>query len=255
MRTAIVIPARYAAVRLPGKPLLRSTGKYLVQHVYERAIQARCADTVVVATEDSRIASAVESFGGKCIMTRRDHATGTDRVAEVARSLEADIVINLQGDEPMMDPNSLDVLSGLLDRDPEAVMATVAAPITSPEVYNSPNCVKLVRDGKGRALYFSRSPIPCVRDGSPDFAARPVRFLQHVGLYAYRREFLLELANKPPAILEETERLEQLRVLDLGRPIQVGIVPCASRGVDTLEDYERFVAEYSGKNAVVAQAA
>ena len=247
MRTAIVIPARYASVRLPAKPLLRSTGKYLVQHVYERACLARHFDTVVVATDDSRVAAAVGSFGGRCVMTRRDHASGTDRVAEVAENLDADIVVNLQGDEPETDPAALDILPDLLGKDSEAVMATIAAPITSDEVYRDPNSVKLVRDGRGRALYFSRSPIPFVRDGQPDFAAKPVRFLHHIGVYAYRRDFLLQLAKNAPAVLEQEEKLEQLRVLTLGRPIQVGIVAHASRGVDTLEDYERFVARHRGR--------
>ena len=197
MRTAIVIPARYASSRLPGKPLLR-TGKYLIQHVYERACQARRADAVIVATDDPRIVAAVESFGGKCAMTRRAHPSGTDRVAEVAATLDADVVVNLQGDEPLIDPAAIDLLPDLLEKDPEAVMATLAAPITSEDTYRDPNCVKLVRDGRGRALYFSRSPIPFVRDGQPDFTGRPARFLQHLGLYAYRREFL-SAAGRPTA--------------------------------------------------------
>ena len=151
MRTAIVIPARYASSRLPGKPLLKSTGKYLVQHVYERACQARRADTVIVATDDSRIVAAVESFGGQCAMTRRDHPSGTDRVAEVAAKLDADVVVNLQGDEPQIDPATIDLLPDLLQQDQEAVMATLAAPITSEEIYRDPNCVKVVRDSRGRA--------------------------------------------------------------------------------------------------------
>jgi 3-deoxy-manno-octulosonate cytidylyltransferase (CMP-KDO synthetase) len=255
MRTAIVIPARYASSRLPGKPLLRSTGKYLVQHVYERACQARRADAVIVATDDSRIVAAVESFGGRCAMTRRNHPSGTDRVAEVAATLDVDVVVNLQGDEPQIDPAAIDLLPDLLEKDREAVVATLAAPIASEETYRDPNCVKLVRDGQGRALYFSRSPIPFVRDGRPDFVGRPVRFLQHLGLYAYRRDFLLQLAAQPPAALEETEKLEQLRVLSLGRPIQVGVVAHAARGVDTFEDYQRFVAAHSARPAQPARAA
>jgi 3-deoxy-manno-octulosonate cytidylyltransferase (CMP-KDO synthetase) len=255
MRTAIVIPARYASTRLPGKPLLRSTGKYLVQHVYEQAGRARCADSVTVATDDPRIAAAVESFGGRVALTRRDHASGTDRVAEVARGLDADVIINLQGDEPLIDAAALDLLADLLERDPEAVVATLAVPLTSEEAYRNPNCVKLVRDGRGRALYFSRSPIPHVRDRRPDFAARPPQYLQHLGLYAYRRTFLLELAALPPSPLEELEKLEQLRVLALGRPIQVGVVAHAGRGVDTLEDYQQFVASQAAQPAGTARAA
>ncbi len=244
MKTAIVIPARYASTRLPGKPLLRQTGKYLVQHVYERACQAKLADTVVVATDDPRIVSAVESFGGHVVRTRRDHPSGTDRVAEVAGQLDADLILNLQGDEPLIDPNNLDLLFDLLSQHPNADMATLATPLHSLEQWQNPNCVKVVRDATGRALYFSRSPIPYVRDGKPDFTLRPARFLLHVGLYAYRRPFLLRLAALPPEPLEQLEKLEQLRVLALGNPIQVGIVEQNGFGVDTYEDYQRFVAAY-----------
>jgi len=243
MKTAIVIPARYASSRLPGKPLLKATGKYLVQHVYENACRSR-ADAVIVATDDVRIAAAVDSFGGQVIMTRADHPSGTDRVAEVARQLDVDVVVNLQGDEPHMDPAILDVLPNLLLSDRAAAMATLAVPMTSLEQWRDPNCVKVVCDRLGRALYFSRSPIPFVRDGVPDFLKQPSRFLQHVGLYAYRREFLLHLATLPPEPLEEIEKLEQLRGLALGHKIAVGVVQHAGRGVDTPADYERFVATY-----------
>jgi 3-deoxy-manno-octulosonate cytidylyltransferase (CMP-KDO synthetase) len=241
VKTVIVIPARYASSRLPGKPLLRETGKYLVQHVYERASRARRASAVIVATDDSRIEAAVKSFGGRVAMTRRDHASGTDRVAEVARDLDADVVVNLQGDEPLIEPATLDSLAELLARDPAADMATVAVPFETVEDYRNPNCVKVVTDNAGRALYFSRSPIPYVRDGAPDLAARPARFLLHLGLYAYRKSFLLELAQLPPDPLEKLEKLEQLRVLALGRRILVSTIEEAGLGVDTYEDYERFV--------------
>jgi 3-deoxy-manno-octulosonate cytidylyltransferase (CMP-KDO synthetase) len=244
VKTAIIIPARYGSTRLPGKPLLRETGKYLVQHVYERACQARRAGLVVVATDDPRIAAAVASFGGRVALTRRDHPSGTDRVAEVAGRLDAEVVVNLQGDEPLIAPASLDLLVELLEADPEAEMATLAVPLRSAEDWASPNCVKVVADAAGRALYFSRSPIPFVRDGQPDFAARPPRFLQHLGLYAYRRDFLLRLAALPPEPLERLEKLEQLRVLARGYAIQVGVVEHAGRGVDTYDDYRRFVEAY-----------
>jgi 3-deoxy-manno-octulosonate cytidylyltransferase (CMP-KDO synthetase) len=244
MRTAVIIPARYASRRLPGKPLLRATGKYLVQHVYERACQAREASQVVVATDDPRIVAAVEGFGGRVVLTRRDHPSGTDRVAEVARGLDADLVVNLQGDEPLIDPAALDLLVALLRRDAGADLATLAVPIASRERWQDPNCVKVVCDAGGRALYFSRSPIPFVRDGGPDFAAEPPHFLQHLGVYAYRRSFLLDLAGQPPHPLEQLEQLEQLRALALGRVIQVGLVRHAAIGVDTYEDYKRFVQVY-----------
>jgi 3-deoxy-manno-octulosonate cytidylyltransferase (CMP-KDO synthetase) len=241
MHAVIVIPARYASTRLPGKPLLRQTGKYLIQHVYERARQARRIGSVVVATDDPRIVAAVESFGGRVVRTRRDHPSGTDRVAEVAERLDADVILNVQGDEPQVDPASLDLLVDLLDKDPTADMATLAAPLASEEQWRNPNCVKVVCDAAGRALYFSRSPIPYVRDGQPDFAARPARFLLHLGLYAYRRPFLLQLAALPPEPVEELEKLEQLRVLAHGRRIQVGVVGHAAPGVDTYDDYLQFV--------------
>lgn len=244
MSAAVIIPARYASTRLPGKPLLRETGKYLVQHVYERACAARRIDQVLVATDDSRIVQAVESFGGQVVLTRRDHVSGTDRVAEVARNLTVDVVVNLQGDEPLIDPSALDHLVELLQNDPQADMATLATPFVCREDWLSPHCVKVVCDAQGRALYFSRSPIPHVRDGAPDLAAHPPRFLLHLGLYAYRRPFLLQLAEQPPDPLEQLEKLEQLRVLGMGRGIQVGIVTQHGAGVDTYDDYRRFVAAY-----------
>jgi 3-deoxy-manno-octulosonate cytidylyltransferase (CMP-KDO synthetase) len=226
MKVAIVIPARYASSRLPGKPLLRQTGKYLVQHVYEQARLAKCAHTVLVATDDARIADAVWSFGGRVAMTRADHPSGTDR-----------------GDEPLIEPASLDLLAGLLSY-PGAEMATLAVPIRTAEQWRNPNCVKVVCDARGRALYFSRSPIPFVRDGEPDLQSDPPLVLQHLGLYAYRRAFLSRLAALPPAPLEQAEKLEQLRVLAAGHPIRVGVVAHAGLGVDTPEDYERFVRTY-----------
>jgi 3-deoxy-manno-octulosonate cytidylyltransferase (CMP-KDO synthetase) len=238
MRTAIIIPARYASSRLPAKPLLRETGKYLVEHVYERACRSRAAQ-VIVATDDERIRAAVRSFGGRVMMTRADHVSGTDRCAEVAEGLDADVIVNLQGDEPLIESATLDLLPSLLAEDAEADVATLAAPITSCEQWRDPNCVKVVRDAVGRALYFSRSPIPYVRDGQPELGSG--LFLQHLGLYAYRRSFLLELAKQPAAPLELCEKLEQLRVLALGGHIQVGIIQHASRGIDTPADYERFV--------------
>ena len=245
MRTLAVIPARYASTRLPAKPLLKATGKYLIEHVYERAIAARHIDQVIVATDDKRIEAAVKSFGGTVVMTRADHISGTDRVAEVALDQDADILVNVQGDEPMIEPDALDFVADLLVRHQQAAMATLATPLRSEEQYQNSNCVKVVVGDLGQALYFSRSPIPFVRDGSPDFASEPFQFFQHIGLYAYRREFLLKLAQTPPSRLEQLEKLEQLRVLALGQRIQVGVVSQAAAGIDTPEDYERFVMEWN----------
>jgi 3-deoxy-manno-octulosonate cytidylyltransferase (CMP-KDO synthetase) len=245
MEIVAVIPARFASTRLPGKPLLSDTGRPLIQHVVEGARTASRLDRVIVATDDARIAEAVVGFGGECVMTRSDHPTGTDRVAEVAAGLPgARIVVNLQGDEPEISGHALDLVVALLERDPDASMATLATPIVSEEVYRDPSCVKVVLPGAGRALYFSRSPIPHHRDGvSSRPAGQPLAYL-HLGLYAYRRDFLLELATLPPSPLESAERLEQLRVLESGRPIAVGIVDEPTVGIDTPEDYRRFVARW-----------
>lgn len=237
MRTAILIPARFASTRLPGKPLLRDTGKYLVQHVYEQARLAKCADTVIVATDDERIRSAVEGFGGRAVMTRADHVSGTDRIAEVAETLDAELLINLQGDEPTFDAGCIDQLAGLMC-EADTDIGTLAVPIRDPEAYRNPNVVKVVRDDHGRALYFSRSPIPYYRDAVPTFDGS---VLQHLGVYAYHREVLLRLARTPPHPLEQAEKLEQLRLLGTGGTIRVGVIAHAGRGVDTPEDYATFV--------------
>jgi 3-deoxy-manno-octulosonate cytidylyltransferase (CMP-KDO synthetase) len=238
MRTAVVIPARFGSTRLAAKPLLRETGKYLVQHVYERAIRASAPALVLVATDDDRIRTAVESFGGKVMMTSPDHPSGTDRVAEVASRLDADAVINVQGDEPLFDPASIDRLAELI-ADPAADVATLAVPIPDAGAYHNPSIVKVVCDDRGRALYFSRSPIPAFRDGEPAFPS--ARVLQHLGVYAYRREALRTFAETPPHPLEEAEKLEQLRILGTGGTIRVGVVAHAHRGIDTPADYAAFV--------------
>jgi 3-deoxy-manno-octulosonate cytidylyltransferase (CMP-KDO synthetase) len=238
-----VIPARFGSTRLPGKPLLSATGHPLIRHVVEAAQRAKSLDRIIVATDDPRIADAVAGFGGEVAMTRADHATGTDRVAEVAAQLVgARIIVNLQGDEPEVSGAALDRAVALLDEDPEAPMATLATPIRDEATYRDPACVKVVCSARGRALYFSRSPIPCHRDGLPEFAtsSRPIAYL-HLGLYAYRREFLLSIAALPPSPLEAAEKLEQLRVLDAGYPIAVGVVEEPSVGIDTPDDYRRFV--------------
>jgi 3-deoxy-manno-octulosonate cytidylyltransferase (CMP-KDO synthetase) len=252
MKTAIVIPARYGSTRLPGKPLLKETGKYLIQHVVEQACRARCAQQVIVATDDPRIEAAVRSFGGIAVMTGRYHPSGTDRVAEVARNLDADVIVNLQGDEPLIDPESLDSVTELLVRHRQVDMATLAAPIRSLEQWQNPNCVKVVVGECGQALYFSRSPVPHVRDGEPDFFRQPYQFFQHLGLYAYRRPFLLKLAGMLPSSLEKLEKLEQLRALAMGKKIQVGIVRDHAVGVDTSNDYRWFVEEYRRRQDLAA---
>jgi 3-deoxy-manno-octulosonate cytidylyltransferase (CMP-KDO synthetase) len=197
----------------------------------------------VIATDDERIVAAARAFHARVEMTSSHHPSGTDRVAEVAARLSADIVINVQGDEPQIDPAAIDRLAELM-RDPAADMATLAVPISDLAAYLSPNVVKVVCDDRGRALYFSRSPIPMVRDGMPDFAAKPARFFQHLGVYAYRRPFLLNIAATPPHPLERAEQLEQLRVLGMGATIGVASIAHAHRGIDTPADYAAFVKWY-----------
>ena len=240
MISVAVIPARYASTRLPGKPLLNRTGKLLIQHVYERVSQARRLSKVIIATDDRRIFEAVESFGGCAAMTRKDHQSGTDRVAEVAAGVHADIVVNVQGDEPEIEPANIDGLVDLLAERPDCDMGTLACPFPRDADPADPNAVKVVVDAEGRAIYFSRSPIPYPRDGKSLLEHRG-DFLLHFGIYAYRRDFLLRLAGWPVGRLERIEKLEQLRVLERRCSIAVGVVDRAAVGIDTPADYEAFV--------------
>jgi 3-deoxy-manno-octulosonate cytidylyltransferase (CMP-KDO synthetase) len=245
------IPARLASTRLPRKLLLADTGKPLLQHTWESAKKARSLADVVVATDSSEIAGAAGAFGAHCEMTG-DHPSGTDRIAEVvARSFTAtEVVVNIQGDEPEVDPRSIDLLVRLLAEHPEAQMATLATPIHERHVRDSPSCVKVVCAADGRALYFSRSLIPYCRDGDPHQLLRgDSPWLLHLGLYAYRREFLTTLTRLPVSRLERLEKLEQLRALEAGAVIQVGVVDHPAVGIDTPEDYARFVARH--RQAVV----
>lgn len=242
-----IIPARYASTRLPAKALLAETGLPLICHVLDAARRATRLDRVIVATDDRRIAEAVAAHGGEFALTRDDHPSGTDRVAEVAARLpEAGIIVNLQGDEPEVEGATLDRVVELLEADPAAPMATLGTPIRDEAVYRDPACVKVVRGANGRALYFSRSPIPCHRDGLPA-GGGAIAYL-HLGLYAYRRDFLLRLATMPPSPLERAEKLEQLRVLEAGEPIALGLVDEPSVGIDTPEDYRRFVERWRARS-------
>ena len=241
--SCIVIPARLASTRLPRKLLLRQTGKSLIRHTYEAAQQARRPAGVLVATDHADIFAEVRSFDGQVQMTSPEAPSGTDRVAEVARGLkDVDIVVNVQGDEPDLAGESIDLVIRLLEEAPEAVMSTLATPIRSRRQLEDPACVKVVFDSSGRALYFSRSPIPHARQWDDRLlTAEEPHFYQHVGLYAYRRDFLLRLSQMPPSALETTERLEQLRVLQAGHSIIVGVVDEPTFGIDTPEDYRAFV--------------
>jgi 3-deoxy-manno-octulosonate cytidylyltransferase (CMP-KDO synthetase) len=240
-RVAVVIPARYQSSRLPGKGLLRETGKYLVQHVHERASLAACVDEVVLATDDERIRAAVESFGGRVAMTSPEHRSGTDRVAEAARDIEADIIVNVQGDEPEIEPDAIDLTVRLLERHPDADMSTLAAPIREPEHLGDPNLVKVVLDSRGYALYFSRAPIPASKS-YPDLPSGDTHvYLGHIGLYGFRRDFLFRFAALGRTPLEIHEGLEQLRALEHGHRIVVGVCSYQALGIDTPEDYGAFV--------------
>jgi len=245
----VVIPARLASVRLPGKMLLRETGKPLIQHTYEVATLAKRPAGVCVACDCEEIRRAVAAFGGKAWMTDPNAQSGTDRVAEVARDMpDVELFVNLQGDEPEMAPEAIDRLVELMERNPDVPVGTLAVPLRSRELLHDPACVKVVRDVRGRALYFSRSPIPHPRQWDDRLLeADPPVFLQHLGIYAYRRDFLLRLGEWTPPDLEQVEKLEQLRFLYHGAAIMVGLISTPSSGIDTPEDYRRFVERYQAR--------
>jgi 3-deoxy-manno-octulosonate cytidylyltransferase (CMP-KDO synthetase) len=244
VRTLGVIPARYGAQRFPGKPLAMIAGKTLVQRVYEQAAKAKRVDKVVVATEDTRILEAVESYGGDAMLTSPECATGTDRVAEVARQYDCELVLNIQGDEPLMRPEMIDQLVEGMLADTGCAMGTLARKINAAEQLTNPNVVKVVIGKTGNALYFSRSQIPFVRDvvaavpaAAPGTGATTT-FLKHLGIYAFRREFLFKFVALPQSELEKAEKLEQLRALENGFGIKVWVTPFDSIGVDTPEDVQ-----------------
>jgi 3-deoxy-manno-octulosonate cytidylyltransferase (CMP-KDO synthetase) len=235
-KVVVVIPARYGSTRLPGKPLVSIAGKPMIQRVFERAKLAQCVNQVIVATDDERIVKAVEAIGGEARMTRSDHRTGTERVAEVAAHVEGDVFVNVQGDEPLLDPAAVDAAVTSLLEDPPASIATVATPIKTPADIMDPNVVKTVLDFEGNAIYFSRAPIPWVRDTGSKVLAR---HLKHLGLYVFDRESLLEYPTLPPGELERIEQLEQLRWLENGWKIRVAEVEHDAVSVDVPEDVAR----------------
>jgi 3-deoxy-manno-octulosonate cytidylyltransferase (CMP-KDO synthetase) len=244
----VVIPARYASARLPGKALMSIGGKPMVQWVYERA-RASGAAEVLIATDDLLIVSAGHSFGAEVIMTATSHTSGTDRIAEVARKNgwpQSDIVVNVQGDEPLIPPALIGQVAALLERHPQAHIATLATPIESLEEFLNPNAVKVVADAQGRALYFSRAPVPWNRDGAATGLNSQRVFAgarRHVGIYAYRVGALLRVADLAPTALETTERLEQLRALESGLEIRVAdALERPGPDVNTPEDFERVLA-------------
>jgi len=235
-----VIPARFSSTRLPGKALAEIEGLPMVVRVWRQAAAARALERVIVATDDERIARAVADAGGEAMMTSPVHQSGTDRIAEVAGRVPAAIYINVQGDLPFIDPADLDALAAPMRAGHDVsigdmAMATLATPIADAEEWRNPNVVKVVCDGRGDALYFSRAPIPWPRDG----AAPPAAARRHIGVYAYRREFLLRFAELEPGMLEALEKLEQLRALERGFRIRVVASVAPSLEVDTAEDLAR----------------
>jgi len=243
MKFACVIPARYASTRLPGKPLADIAGKPMIQRVYEQVAKAKKPALVIVATDDQRVFDKVESFGGMALMTQPNHPTGTDRLAEVAsHHQDVDVIINVQGDEPLIDADVIDQLADLFLEDADLQMATVASPLLEEE-YDEPSAVKVICNKQGDAMYFSRSLIPYPRHA---FINPPMK---HVGIYAYRRQFLLDYAKMDPTPAEETESLEQLRALENGYAIRVIKTDKRFVGVDTLEDLERVNAIFSTLDA------
>lgn len=250
MKVTGIIPARITSSRLRGKLLLAETGKPLIQHTWESAREASVLagqdgePDLLIAGDSLQIAEAVSRFGGRYEMTG-EHPSGTDRIAEVVRrSLpDTDIIVNIQGDEPDIDPESIDKVASLLIDNPDAEMATLCAPISDAEILDDPGCVKAVCAADGRALYFSRCPVPFMRDGDrEERLAEDSPWKLHLGIYAYRRDFLLRLNEQPPSPLEELEKLEQLRALEMGATIRIAQVAHRSVGIDTREDYARFVA-------------
>jgi 3-deoxy-manno-octulosonate cytidylyltransferase (CMP-KDO synthetase) len=244
MKILGVIPARYGATRFPGKPLADICGKPMVLHVYDRAKQAKSLTDLYVATEDERIMKVVEQAGGKAIMTSASHQSGSDRLGEVASKIEADIIVNIQGDEPLLEPKMIDEMVQPLIDDKTILMGTLKKRIVNPEDLQNPNIVKVVCDKQGFALFFSRSLIPYPKTGWKDasiqgLAGSELAFYKHLGLYAYQKEFLLQFTKLPVSPIEKIEGLEQLRVLDNGYRIKVVETQFDTIAVDTPEDLER----------------
>lgn len=247
LQAVAIIPARYASSRFPGKALADIAGKPMIQHTYERVRQAVLVSRILVATDDDRIAQTVERFGGEAVMTSPAHPTGTDRLAEVAARVTDELIVNVQGDEPLIHPEMIDTVIRVLGEEPDVPMSTLKIRITTPDDIFNPAITKVVTDLNGYALYFSKGPIPFCRNEWGDFVRQgaslpdfvPPHVACHVGLYAYRRDFLLRYATLPPTPLEQLERLEQLRVLEHGYRIKVADTVHTSIGVDTPEDLEK----------------
>ena len=236
MQAIGVIPARWGSIRFEGKVLANINGKPMIEHVWQRARQSRLLKEVIIACDDERIAKAAGKFGAKAVLTSKDHASGTDRVAQAVAKVRADIIVNIQGDEPLIHHSVIDSLVTALDKDPECLMATAIKLIRTKDELENPNVVKAVIDAAGNALYFSRVVIPYDRDKS---GIRKIRYYKHLGIYAYRRNFLLKFKNMSKTRLEQAEQLEQLRALEAGVKIKTVLTEIETVGVDTPEDLAR----------------
>jgi 3-deoxy-manno-octulosonate cytidylyltransferase (CMP-KDO synthetase) len=284
MKVVAVIPARYSSTRFPGKVLAKDTGKVLIQHTYERACLAKLPEKVIIAADDEKVVAAAKTFGAECVLTSPDHQSGTDRIAEAVADMDVEIIVNLQGDEPEIDPGNIDYLAKMLMDNPDCPMATLAAEFQTAQQVSDPNIVKVIispcvardavgfrrwhglparerdhgQDGHatqhaapntqyeiGRAIYFSRSPIPYDREKSGVGDVK--QYLRHIGIYAYRKKFLLEITALPQTPLEKIEKLEQLRAIEGGYSILVGKVKHTCDGIDTPEQYAEFVKRYKKK--------
>ena len=236
------IPARLASTRFANKVLAKDTGKFLIQHTYERACMAKSVEKVIIAADDEKVVEAGQSFGAECILTSVEHKSGTDRIAEAVANIDVDIVVNLQADEPEIDPENIDYLAQLLIDNPDYPMATLAAEFKNAEQIDDPNIVKVITDCNNKAIYFSRSVIPYDREkaGTGDVK----QYLRHIGIYAYRKKFLLKITSLPQTPLEKIEKLEQLRAIENGFAILVGKAKHTCDGIDTPEQYAAFVRRY-----------
>ena len=236
------IPARYGSTRFPAKVLAKDTGQFLIQHTWQRACAAKLPEKIIIAADDERIAAAAKSFGAECVMTSPDCPSGTDRIAEAVADTDVDIVVNLQADEPEIDPANIDKVAQLLIDNPDCPMATLAADFQNAEQISDPNIVKVITDCNNKAIYFSRSVIPYDRDKAG--VGKLENYLRHLGIYAYRKDFLLKITKLPQTPLEKIEKLEQLRAIENGFAILVGKVEHTCDGIDTPQQYAEFVKRY-----------
>jgi len=239
------LPARYNSTRFPGKVLAKDTGKFLIQHTYEQACLAEFPDKVIIATDDRKVVAAAESFGAECVLTSPEHKSGTDRIAEAVRDLDVEIILNLQADEPEIDPANIDRVAELLLHNPDVPMATLAAEFQNPDQIADPNIVKVITDCNNKAIYFSRAAVPYDRETSG--IGNVAQYLRPIGIYAYRKDFLLKVTALPQTPLEKIEKLEQLRAIENGFGILVAKVEHVCSGIDTPQQYAEFVVRYESK--------